>query len=77
MQKFTQEQLMLYVYQQASPILKLAIDSVIKEDAMLAQEIKSLKQTRKELERAQKEATVSPSKESVNKIIQYAKKGKK
>ena len=47
MQKFTQEQLMLYVYQQASPILKMAIDRVIKEDSSVADDVKYLKLSKK------------------------------
>ena len=76
MQKFTQEQLMLYVYQQASPILKMAIDRVIKEDALVAEEIKLLKQSKKELDKAGKDGLMSPSSLSLNKIMQYAKKAK-
>ncbi len=76
MQKFTQEQLMLYVYQQASPILKMAIDRVIKEDTLVAEEIKLLKQSKKELDKASKDGLMSPSSLSLNKIMQYAKKAK-
>jgi len=77
MQKFTQEQLMLYVYQQASPILSLAIDRVVKEDKSVAEEVKYLKLSKKELDKANKEGLISPSDNSINKIMQYAKKGKK
>ncbi len=76
MQKFTQEQLMLYVYQQASPILKMAIDRVIKEDALVAEEVKLIKQSKKELDKAGKDGLMSPSTLSLNKIMQYAKKAK-
>ncbi len=76
MQKFTQEQLMLYVYQQASPILKMAIDRVIKEDSQIAEEVKLLRQSRKELDKAGKDGLMSPSSLSLNKIMQYAKKAK-
>ncbi|MEI6184752.1 MAG: hypothetical protein WCP65_04430 [Bacteroidota bacterium] len=76
MQKFTQEQLMLYVYQQASPILKMAIDRVIKEDALVAEEVKLIKQSKKELDKAGKDGLMSPSSLSLNKIMQYAKKAK-
>jgi len=76
MQKFTQEQLMLYVYQQASPILKMAIDRVIKEDSSVAEDVKYLKLSKKELDKVEKEGLLSPSDKSVNKILQYAVKGK-
>ena len=67
---------MLYVYQQASPILKMAIDRVIKEDTLVAEEIKLLKQSKKELDKASKDGLMSPSSLSLNKIMQYAKKAK-
>ena len=76
MQKFTQEQLMLYVYQQASPILKMAIDRVIKEDSSVAEDVKYLKVSKKELDKVEKEGLLSPSDKSVNRILQYAIKGK-
>ena len=76
MQKFTQEQLMLYVYQQASPILKMAIDRVIKEDSSVADDVKYLKLSKKELDKVEKEGLLSPSDKSVNRILQYAIKGK-
>ena len=76
MQKFTQEQLMLYVYQQASPILKMAIDRVIKEDADIAEEVKLLRQSRKEMDKAGKDGLMSLSSLTLNKIMQYAKKAK-
>jgi len=76
MQKFTQEQLMLYVYQQASPILKMAIDRVIKEDSSVAEDVKYLKLSKKELDKVEKEGLLSPSDKSVNRILQYAIKGK-
>ena len=68
---------MLYVYQQASPILSMAIDRVIKEDKSVAEEVKYLKLSKKELDKAQKVGIMSPSESSINKIMQYAKKGKK
>ena len=67
---------MLYVYQQASPILKMAIDRVIKEDALVAEEVKLIKQSKKELDKAGKDGLMSPSTLSLNKIMQYAKKAK-
>ena len=77
MQKFTQEQLMLYVYQQASPILSMAIDRVVKEDKSVAEEVNFLMLSKNVLDKASKESLISPSDNSVNKIMQYAKKGKK
>ena len=68
---------MLYVYQQASPILNMAIDRVIKEDKSVAEEVKYLKLSKKEMDKAYKQGLISPSENSVDKIMQYAKKGKK
>ena len=67
---------MLYVYQQASPILKMAIDRVIKEDSSVADDVKYLKLSKKELDKVEKEGLLSPSDKSVNRILQYAIKGK-
>ncbi len=77
MQKFTQEQLTLYVYQQASPILKMAIDRVIKEDDSVAEQVKSFRLSKKEMEQATKEGLLSPSDNAIKNIMQYAKKGKR
>ena len=72
MQKFTQEQLMLYLYGEASPILKLAIDKAMKEDPALQKEIKMLQRTRKQLDELKK-SEKSPSQASIDAILKYAK----
>ena len=72
MQKFTQEQLMLYLYGEASPILKLAIDKAMKEDPELQKEIKMLQRTRKQLDELKK-SEKSPSQASIDAILKYAK----
>ena len=77
MQKFTQEQLMLYLYGDASPILKLAIDKAMKDDIDLQKEIKLLQRTKKQLEEL-KGKPLSPSQKSIDAILKYAKdNGKK
>ncbi len=75
MEKFNQEQLMLYLYGEASPILKLAIDKASKDDSELRKEINMLKRTKKQLD-AMKETNFSPSQKSIDAILKYANKKK-
>ncbi|OIR12671.1 hypothetical protein GALL_57380 [mine drainage metagenome] len=75
MEKFNQEQLMLYLYGEASPILKLAIDKALKDDADLRKEINMLKRTKKQLDQL-KSKGVSPSQKSIDAILKYAAKKK-
>ncbi|MBA4198614.1 MAG: hypothetical protein C0459_13785 [Chitinophaga sp.] len=72
MQKFTQEQVMLYLYGEASPILKLAIDKALKEDADFKKEVSTLKRSKKQLEEL-KGKPLSPSQKSIDAILKYAK----
>ncbi len=74
MQKFSQEQLMQYLYGEASPILQLAIDNAIKEDADLQKEIKTLQRTIKQLDKLEQQ---SPSQKSIDAILNYAKQTQK
>ncbi|MBC7720959.1 MAG: hypothetical protein H7068_02995 [Pedobacter sp.] len=70
MQKFSQEQLMQYLYREASPILKLAIDNAMKEDLDLQREFKTLQRTIKQLDKLEKQI---PSQKSIDAILKYAK----
>ena len=54
----------------------MAIDRVIKEDSSVADDVKYLKLSKKELDKVEKEGLLSPSDKSVNRILQYAIKGK-
>lgn len=74
MQKFSQDQLMQYLYGEASPILKLAIDNAMKEDLDLQKEIKTLRRTIKQLDKLEKQ---SPSQKSIDAILNYAKEAQK
>ncbi len=78
MQKFTQEQIMQYLYGEASPILKLALEKAIKEDRELEKEIKALQHTKKKLDKLANRP-VSPDQNSIDAILKYAKEssGKK
>lgn len=74
MQKFSQDQLMQYLYGEASPILKLAIDNAIKEDVDVQRELKTLQRTIKQLDKLEKQ---SPSQQSIDAILKYAKEMQK
>ena len=74
MQKFSQDQLMQYLYGEASPILKLAIDNAIKEDIDVQRELKTLQRTIKQLDKLEKQ---SPSQKSIDAILKYAKETQK
>ncbi len=69
MQKFTQEQLILYLFGECSPLLKLAIEKAMMEDLVLKKEIKSLQRTIKQVSKLKKQ---SPSDSSVDAILNYA-----
>ena len=69
MQKFSQEQLIQYLYGECSPILKLAIEKAMLEDSILQKEIKGLQRTIKQLSKLKKE---SPSNSTIEAIMKYA-----
>ena len=75
MEKFNQDQLMLYLYGETSPLLKLAIDMALNEDPELRKEINMLKRTKKQLD-VLKNNNESPSLKSINAILKYAGKKK-
>ncbi len=72
MRKFSQQQLMQFLYDEASPILKMAIDKALLNDKELLQEINSLKRTKKQLDQL-KQKPFSPSKKTIDTILEYAK----
>jgi len=63
---------MLYLYGEASPILKLAIDKAMKEDKDLQKEIAMLQRSKKQLENLKK-INKSPSQKTIDAILKYAK----
>lgn len=69
MQKFSQEQLIQYLYGDCSPILKLAIEKAMLDDLLLQKEVKTLQRTIKQLSKLK---THSPSKGSIDAILKYA-----
>ena len=70
MQKFSQDQLMQYLYKEASPILRLAIDNAMKEDLELQRDLKTLQRTIKQLDKLEKQ---TPSQKSIDAILKYAR----
>jgi flagellin-specific chaperone FliS len=74
MHKFSQEQLIQYVYEECSPILKLAIEKAIAEDADLKNEVKALQNTIKQLNKIKPE---SPSYKTIEAILKYARDSQK
>jgi hypothetical protein len=72
MRKFSHQQLIQFLYGEASPILKLAIDKALLSDVELQEEIKTLKSTQNELKDI-KYHTLSPSNKTIEAIMEYAK----
>ena len=72
MRKFSQQQLMQFLYDEASPILKMAIDRAMLSDAELQKEIKLLRRTQKQLNEL-KQKPLNPSKKVIDAIMEYAK----
>jgi len=65
---------MLYLYGEASPILKLAIDNALRDDKTLQKEIDILQRAKKQMENLQKSGSASPSKKTVDAILNYSRK---
>jgi len=75
MQQFSQEQLMQYLYGEASPLLVTAIDRAIKENEAFKREIAELKATKALLDKEAKDGEESdaPSQASVDAILKHLK----
>lgn len=63
---------MLYLFEEASPLLKQSIDQTLKEDFELQSQMKMLRRSKKQLEKLGK-IQISPSEETINTILQYAR----
>ena len=72
MRKFSEQQLMQFLYGEASPILKMAIDKALTSDIELQKEIRLLKRTQKQIEDLKKKQ-LNPSKKVIDAILEYAK----
>ena len=64
------------MYGEASPILKMAIDKALLTDEELSKELKKLKKAAKAADEL-KNKSMSPSKETIDAIMEYAKKTSK
>jgi anti-sigma factor RsiW len=75
MQQFSQEQLMQYLYGEASPLLVTAIERAIKESEAFKREVAELKATKALLDKELKdgEETDAPSEASVDAILKHLK----
>lgn len=73
MRKFSHQQIIQFLYGEASPILKMAIDKALITDTELQNEIKQLKKTQNQLNDLAKD-TLSPSEKTIEAILEYAKK---
>ena len=74
MLRFSQEQLIQYVYSECSPILKLAIEKAMQEDNALQKEVKGLQRTIKQLSKLEKQ---SPKRSTIDAILKYAEESQK
>ncbi|MDE3124842.1 MAG: hypothetical protein KGK14_04950 [Bacteroidota bacterium] len=73
MKIFTEETLILYLYQETDTQLTHEIDTVLEQDIHLQERIKVLQRSIKQLERLKMQAK-HPREEAVNSILAYAKK---
>ncbi|MBY0348943.1 MAG: hypothetical protein K2W79_11845 [Hydrotalea flava] len=73
MKSFTEEALLLYLYQETDKNLTKEIEAALEEDIHLQERLKVLQRSIKQLERLKKQSK-HPREESVNSILAYAKK---
>jgi predicted XRE-type DNA-binding protein len=72
MKKFTEEDLILYLYKECSPAIKKNVEEALEEgDIELTERLNILKRTIRQLDKLKLE---SPSKLSLKTILQYADK---
>ena len=75
MKKFKEEDLILYLYQECSPKLSVAIETALEDDDLeLIDRLQVLRRTIKQLEKLKLK---SPSKQSVKAILKLAGPGDK
>ncbi|MEI6087756.1 MAG: hypothetical protein WCR66_09230 [Bacteroidota bacterium] len=74
MKKIKEEELMSYLYNEASPAVVAAIEKAMVEDPTIKEQLELLQFSMKHLERLKLE---SPSAESVQAILKYAASHKK
>lgn len=67
---FTQEDLLLYVYDEASPTLKVAIESTMLQDWSLRERLELLQESMNQLDSTPLEA---PRMEAIMNVLNYAR----
>ena len=70
MHSFTPDDLLLYLYKETSPEMTSAIEAELEEDYSLRESLNELMVSIDSLEKVE----LSPRKQSVDKILQYAEK---
>jgi hypothetical protein len=73
MSLFTEETLILYLYQETEPKLTREIEAALEDDIFLQEKLKMLQRSIKQLERLKNQSKL-PREESVKSILAYAKK---
>lgn len=71
MHSFTPDDLLLYLYNEASPEMTTAIEAALEEDYSLRESLNELRDSIDNLESVE----LSPRKQSIDKILQYAENG--
>lgn len=71
MHSFTSEDLLLYLYKEASPSKSAAIEAAAVSDWSLREELSLLSSTQKQLESIE----FSPRQQTIDNILSYAEKG--
>jgi hypothetical protein len=73
MSLFTEETLILYLYQETEPKLTREIEAALEDDIFLQEKLKMLQRSIKQLERLKNQSKL-PREESAKSILAYAKK---
>jgi hypothetical protein len=73
MKKITEEELIMYVYNDCSQALHKAIDKAIQEDIELKDKLETIRRSVAQLDKLQLK---SPSQQSIKAILAYAKSNK-
>lgn len=71
MKKFKEEELIMYIYKDCTLALTATINKAIKEDSELKNRLEVLQRSVNQLDKLKLQ---SPSKQSIEAILQYAKK---
>lgn len=70
MKKFTEEDLILYLYKECTPKIQASIEEALSQDLALNDQLQVLKRTLKQMDQLK---LASPSKQSLKVILKHAK----